>query len=147
MDGTPDRPGLGRVVVGVDGSSSARTAALWAAKEAALRGSGLCLVHATDTDAAARILSPAEIVRVGRAGKEVLDRTAEVVAARHPDLVVVTEVSGGPPAEGLRRAAALSGTIVVGHRGRGGYTGMRVGSVVHGLLHRAGCPVITVPAE
>ncbi|MGW0117939.1 universal stress protein [Streptomyces sp. NPDC003327] len=144
MDGTPDRPGLGRVVVGVDGSSSARTAALWAANEATLRGSGLCLVHATDTDAAARILSPAEIVRIGRAGKEVLDRTAEVVAARHPDLVVVTEVSAAPPEEGLRRAAALSGTIVVGHRGRGGFSSLLLGSVGLGVAAGATTPVVVV---
>ncbi|MFF6772428.1 hypothetical protein ACFY8W_02580 [Streptomyces sp. NPDC012637] len=35
---------------------------------------------------------------------------------------------------------------VVGRRGRGGYAGMRVGSVVHGLPHRARFPVATVPA-
>ncbi|MFJ7068478.1 hypothetical protein [Streptomyces sp. NPDC101115] len=35
----------------------------------------------------------------------------------------------------------------VGRRGRGGYTGTRVGSVVHGPPHRARCPVITVPAR
>ncbi|MFJ3840352.1 universal stress protein [Streptomyces sp. NPDC054904] len=37
------------------------------------------------------------------------------------------------------------GPVIVGRRGRGGYTGIRLGSVVHGLLHRANCPVITIP--
>ncbi|MFF1511221.1 universal stress protein [Streptomyces sp. NPDC058326] len=152
MDGITNRPGPGRVVVGVDGSASAETAALWAANEAALRGSGLCLLHATYTDAASRILSPAEIARIRRAGKEVIDRTAETVAARHPDLVVITEVSGDPPAEGLRRAAALSGTIVVGHRGRGGFASLLLGSVGLAVAANATTPVVVVrgaaePAE
>ncbi|MFF6772926.1 hypothetical protein ACFY8W_05115 [Streptomyces sp. NPDC012637] len=44
------------------------------------------------------------------------------------------------------RHTALARGRGVGRRGRGGYTGTRVGSVVHGLPHRAHCPVITVPA-
>ncbi|MFE2561785.1 universal stress protein [Streptomyces sp. NPDC059352] len=50
MDGTTTRPGPSRVVVGVDGSPSARTVVMWAAAEASLRGSTLFLVHAAETD-------------------------------------------------------------------------------------------------
>ncbi|MFI5763421.1 universal stress protein [Streptomyces sp. NPDC051563] len=35
----------------------------------------------------------------------------------------------------------------MGRRGRGGSTGIRLGSVVHRLLHRAHCPVVTVPGR
>ncbi|MEU8527537.1 MULTISPECIES: universal stress protein [Streptomyces] len=152
MDGTRDRPGLGRVVVGLDGSPSAQAAAMWAANEAVLRGSGLCLVHATDTDAASGLLSPAEEDRRRQAGRELLDRAAEAVAARHPDLVVVTELGTGSPVDVLRRAAALSGTIVVGHRGRGGFSSLLLGSVGLELAAGATTPVVVVrgaaePAE
>ncbi|WP_374935729.1 universal stress protein [Streptomyces sp. SM11] len=47
---TPDPVELGGVVVGVDASAPARTAALWAAEEADRRGRPLHVVHAADTD-------------------------------------------------------------------------------------------------
>ncbi|MGW6868323.1 universal stress protein [Streptomyces sp. NPDC054901] len=47
--------------------------------------------------------------------------------------------------ECLAAAAEYALALIVGRRGRGGYTGIRLGSVVHGLLHRANCPVITIP--
>lgn len=152
MDGTTDRPGLGRVVVGVDGSPSARAAAMWAANEAVLRGSALCLVHTTDTDAASPILTTAQTDRYRRAGQELLARTVAAVKAGHPDLVVLTEIVGGPPADSLRRAAALSGTIVVGHRGRGGFSSLLLGSVGLQAAAAATTPVVVVrgavePAE
>ncbi|MFI0924849.1 universal stress protein [Streptomyces sp. NPDC021012] len=144
MDGTRDGPGPGRVVVGVDGSLSAQAAVMWAAHEAVLRGGTLCLVHATDVEAASRFLAPTEAGRARQAGRELLDRTAETVAARHPDLVVVTELGGGSPVEALRGAAALSGTIVVGHRGRGGFSSLLLGSVGLELAADATTPVVVV---
>lgn len=45
----------------------------------------------------------------------------------------------------LRLVHAIA--VVVGRRGREGFTGMRLGSVPHGLLHRAVCPVVTVPSS
>ena len=105
MDGTTARPGLGRVAVGVDGSPSARTAAMWAAAEAARRGRTHCLVHAADTDIQAPFLSQVEIARSRQAGRELLDRTAEAITARHPELTVVTELTDGGAPQGLRRAA------------------------------------------
>lgn len=144
MDGTTDRPGLGRVVVGVDGSPSARAATMWAAHEAVLRGSGLCLVHATDTDTASPFFTPAQLGPYRRAGQELLDRAAAEVTARHPDLAVVKELGGGSPADSLRRAAALSGTIVVGHRGRGGFSSLLLGSVGLAAAAAATTPVVVV---
>ncbi|MFB7362569.1 universal stress protein [Streptomyces hydrogenans] len=138
----PRRPGS--VVVGVDGSDGALSAALWAAEEARLRGSALVLVHATDTDSLARYVFQAEIDESRANGRELLDRTAETVAARHPDLPVGRELSDRPPAEALRRAAAPCGTIVVGSRGRGGFAPLLLGSVGLRTAATASTPVIVV---
>ncbi|MFE7515297.1 universal stress protein [Streptomyces sp. NPDC057540] len=144
MDGTTARPGPGSVVVGVDGSSSARAAAMWAAREAALRACTLCLVHAADTEPPAPFLSQAEITGSRRAGRELLERTARAVTARHPDLAVIQELTGGTAPDSLRRAAALTGTIVVGHRGVGGFSSLLLGSVGLEVVAAATTPVVVV---
>ncbi|MFF9011658.1 universal stress protein [Streptomyces sp. NPDC014870] len=152
MAASTSRPGLGSVVVGVDGSPSARMAVMWAAEEAALRGSSLCVVHAANTDAPVPFLSQAEIVASRRAGLELLDRTAEEIATRHPELTVLTELDDGAAPDSLRRAAAVTGTIVVGHRGLGGFSSLLLGSVGLGVVAAATTPVVVVrgatePAE
>ncbi|MGW3399862.1 universal stress protein [Streptomyces hydrogenans] len=134
----------GSVVAGVDGSEEAMSAALWAAEEAFLRRSALFLVHATDTDALARYLFQAEIDESRRTGREVLDHAAETVSAHHPEVTVLKELSDRPPSEALRHAAALSGTIVVGHRGRGGFASLLLGSVGLRTAATASRPVIVV---
>ena len=144
MEGTTVRPGLGRVVVGVDGSPPARTALMWAAAEAALRGSTLCLVHATGTDTPAPFLAQVEIARNRQAGRELLDRTAEAITAGHPQLTVVTELTAGGAPDGLRRAAALTGTIVVGHRGLGGFSSLLLGSGGLRVAATATTPLVVV---
>lgn len=75
---------------------------------------------------------------------ELLDRTAETVAARHPELTVVKELSDGSPSDSLRSAASLSGTIVVGHRGRGGFSSLLLGSVGLEVTAGATTPVVVV---
>ncbi|MEU2076322.1 universal stress protein [Streptomyces sp. NPDC013489] len=144
MDGTTARPGLGRVVVGVDGSPSAHTAVLWAAAEATLRGNTLFLVHGAETDRQAPFLSEAEIGRSRQEGRELLDRTADTIAVRHPELPVVKELTDGGAPDGLRRAAAQTGTIVVGHRGLGGFTSLLLGSVGLQVAAGATTPVVVV---
>ncbi|WP_369141941.1 universal stress protein [Streptomyces sp. R44] len=146
MDGTTDRLGPGRVVVGVDGSPTARTAAMWAAREATLRGIGVCLLHATDTAAASFFLSPAERDRARQSGRDVLHRTADALTAEYPALPVVTELSGRPAPDALRDAAAPSGTIVVGHRGLGGFPTLAFGAVALRVTAAATTPVVVVRA-
>ncbi|MFI8320331.1 universal stress protein [Streptomyces sp. NPDC085529] len=82
----------------------------------------------------------------GTIERRLLSETTAGRAEKYPDVRLTHEVPVGSPVETLAEAAERVLAVVVGRRGRGGYTGMRVGSVVHGLLHRAHCPVITIPA-
>ncbi|MFE6458038.1 universal stress protein [Streptomyces cinereoruber] len=129
------------LVVGVDGSASCRAAVAFAVEEASLRGARLRAVWVRPRPVLAR-----EDADEGLAGRRRL--LAESVAGRvgrHPEVEVVEEVVGGHPVEQLALASRSALALVVGRRGRGGYPGMRLGSTVHGLLHHAECPVVTVP--
>ncbi|MFD0373244.1 universal stress protein [Streptomyces sp. NPDC059071] len=141
---SPARPRLGAVVVGVDGSPSARTAALWAAAEAEHRGSPLHLVHAADTDRRAYWTDAETIQAVREAGRDLLISTADAVHERFPGLTVTRELSRQEPVAGLRAAAGGRGTIVVGSRGLGGFSALMLGSVGLGAAARAEVPVIVV---
>ncbi|MFI0467741.1 universal stress protein [Saccharopolyspora sp. 5N102] len=52
----------------------------------------------------------------------------------------------GHPVAELAAAAEDARLLVVGHRGRGGFTGLLLGSVAAGVLHHASCPVAVVRA-
>ncbi|MFF8381623.1 universal stress protein [Streptomyces sp. NPDC015661] len=143
----PARPELGDVVVGVDGSPSARTATLWAAAEAHRRGRALRLVHAADTDRRAYWSDADSIQAVREAGRDLLIDTESAVHERFADLTVTRQVSRREPVAGLQEAAGDSGTIVVGTRGLGGFSALLLGSVGLGVAARAGVPVIVVRGE
>ncbi|MFI1809476.1 universal stress protein [Streptomyces sp. NPDC020422] len=136
---TPMHPPL--VVVGVDGSTDCRAAVAFAVAEASLREARLL----------ATWVWPRPLLSHGDAAQGLAERRrllAESVAghaARYPDVHVEQTVVRGHPVEELARASREALAVVVGRRGRGGYSGMRLGSTVHGLLHHADCPVITVP--
>ncbi|MCQ6554641.1 universal stress protein [Streptomyces sp. C10-9-1] len=129
------------LVVGVDGSATSRAAVEFAFEEADLRGCLVRAVAAWQPPAFSRepgdTLFPAE--------RRLLAEATSGLSERYPDVPVHHDVQIGSPVEVLARAGEHALAVVVGRRGRGGYSGMRVGSVVRGLLHRATCPVITVP--
>lgn len=143
----PARPELGNVVVGVDGSPSARTAVLWAATEAHRRGRTLHLVHAADSDRRALFANAETIQAVREAGRNLLIETESTVHERFPDLAVTKELSRQEPVAGLRAAAGHRGTIVVGNRGLGGFSTLMLGSVGLGVAARAETPVIVVRGD
>ncbi|MEU4732920.1 universal stress protein [Streptomyces sp. NPDC023588] len=144
MEGTVSGSGLGSVIVGVDGSQSARQAALWAAAEAVRRERPLHIVYAADTDGRALYLSAPTVERIHRAGRALLDDTAAALAQRHPDLSVTTELSRGAPVASLHRCAGRRGTIVVGNRGLGGFNSLMLGSVGLKTVMGAQTPVVVV---
>ncbi|MFD0033090.1 universal stress protein [Streptomyces sp. NPDC055059] len=144
MEGTIRDPDTSSVVVGVDGSQSARDAAQWASAEAARRGRPLHLVHAVDTNGRAFHLSAASVEQVRRAGSELLEETAAAITAEHPELHLTTEFSRRDPVTALHRAAGLHSTIVVGNRGLGGFNSLMLGSVSLRTAAGARTPLIVV---
>ncbi|XUM03040.1 universal stress protein [Streptomyces venezuelae ATCC 10712] len=129
------------LVVGVDGSASSRAAVAFAAEEADLRGARLRTIWVRPHPAPTHETEARDLAACRR-------QLAGSVAGpreRHPGVEVTEEVMSGHPVERLALAARSGLALVVGRRGSGGYTGMRIGSTVHGLLHHAECPVITVP--
>ncbi|MGW0117920.1 universal stress protein [Streptomyces sp. NPDC003327] len=144
---TPARPELGDVVVGVDGSASARTAAFWAAAEADRRGRPLCLVHAAGTDGRAYWTDAETLQAVREAGRDLLTETAHAVRERYPELAVTKVLSRRDPVSGIQETAGERGTIVVGNRGLGGFSALLLGSVGLGVAARADVSVIVVRGE
>ncbi|MFF8598014.1 universal stress protein [Streptomyces sp. NPDC015232] len=139
----PEHPSVHRplIVVGVDGSRDCRAAVSFAFAEASLRGARLKAVWAWPRP----VLSHHDEGDGPAERRRLLAASLAGRAERYPDVDVEQVVVRGHPVEELTRASVDALAVVVGRRGRGGYSGMRLGSTVHGLLHRAECPVITVP--
>jgi len=138
-----------RIVVGVDGSEGSLHALRWAAAEARQHAATLDAVvswqyPALTTMPAFGVLPPAEEMNEeARQGlQEVLD--AEGLGAGS-DLVARAVVVQGPPGAALIDAAAGADLLVVGTRGRGGFTGLLLGSVSQQCVTHAPCPVVVVP--
>lgn len=152
--GAGDPAREGPVVAGVDGSGAGDAAIEFAFAEAAMRGTGIVAVHAWSPwkvevpppqDPAAPYASGAGDLA---ANEERL--LAEALAGRqerYPDVSVDRRVLRGGPREALIEASREAGLVVVGARGRGGFTGMLLGSVSQALLHHADCPVAVVRSE
>jgi nucleotide-binding universal stress UspA family protein len=130
------------LVVGVDGSESSRAAVAFAVEEASLREARLRAVWVWPRP----VLTHDDTEEGLAERRRLLAESVAGLAERYPDVDIAEEVCRGHPVEQLALAAQSSLALVVGRTGRGGYTGMCLGSTVHGLLHHADCPVITVPS-
>ncbi|MFJ9856485.1 universal stress protein [Streptomyces albogriseolus] len=129
-------------VVGVDGSPHAAAAVDVAFEEAALRGAHLRALYVWHPPLLGVLDEDAAVQECRR----VLSETVAGRTAAYPDVELHHEVVRGHPVQVLAEASEHALGLVVGTRGRGGFTGMLLGSVSQGVLHHAGCPVITVPA-
>ncbi|MFH9347948.1 universal stress protein [Kitasatospora sp. NPDC017646] len=131
------------VVLGVDGSPSSEAAIDFAFDLAAERRAALRVLRVWHRPPVGGLDDHATVQALRRL-------LFECTAGRHdryPDVTVTHELVHGHAVEELGIASEHALAVVVGRRGSGGFTGMRLGSVPHGLLHRANCPVITVPAS
>ena len=126
----------GPVAVGADGSAAARAAIGFACEEAVLRAVPLLAVCAlADT--------PGGLGGTGRMEEAVTHDIARW-EKEHPEVAIRRQVSPGQPRTALLTAARDAQLLVVGSRGRGGVTGMRLGSVSQAMLHHSSCPVAVV---
>ena len=139
----------GAVVVGVDGSDRALEAVRWATTEARRRGAPLRLVAAV----AWTSFTPIGVAPLGqeyqrqalmKAGEDFLRTAASAARELAPDLEIVQRLRGGNPDVVLTEEVAGAALLVVGHRGRGGFTGLLLGSVGIAVAAHATCPVVVV---
>jgi len=136
----------GPVVVGVDGSPNSDRAVAFAAQEAVLRKTDLRAVHAwTGPGDILPLLYDPKLV--AEEESRVLFEATAGLAERHPDLIVGHRVVRGRAARTMIAQSHGAQVVVVGARGRGGFTGLLLGSVSQALLHHADCPVAVVRPE
>jgi nucleotide-binding universal stress UspA family protein len=124
------------VVVGVDGSAGSALAVAHAATEADQRGRPLLVVSAGN---------PPDEGKVREADRHVEEGVTSARQA-YPELPVTGRFwPSDDPATGLIEASEQAALVVVGSRGRGGFTGLLLGSVSQALVHHAHCPVLVIP--
>jgi nucleotide-binding universal stress UspA family protein len=137
----------GPVVVGVDGPASV-DAVEFAFREAAAREAELIALHAWHGQVPARTEEELPLIYhisdVKATLARDLARSLEQVRARYPAVPVREEVRYGRVSRTVVDASYDAQLMVVGARGRGGFTGMLLGSVSQALLHHADCPVAVV---
>jgi nucleotide-binding universal stress UspA family protein len=144
-EGTDPRIGSGRIVVGVDGSPHSAEALRWAVGQARLTGQQVDAVITWRVPVSwgegAAILVTLDWE--GDATRRLENTIAEVVGPADTDRVSQRVVMGHPT-QVLLDATADADLVVVGSRGRGGFTGMLLGSVSHSVVSQAACPVVVV---
>ena len=143
--------GRGRVVVGLDGSSSSMVALRFALEEAARPGRELVALYALelpmpidDTTLDPEIDAAAQESWKGTARVRILAWVDEARRANTENVPVNVEVVTGRAVDALlsRTDAAV---IVVGSRGRSRITGLLLGSVSQSVLQNSRVPVVVVP--
>lgn len=71
----------------------------------------------------------------------------EPIRAQYPHLDINLKVVPGSAVDALTHASATNDVVVVGSRGRGGFTGLILGSTSQSLIQHAQCPIYVVPRK
>jgi nucleotide-binding universal stress UspA family protein len=135
------------VVVGYDQSPSGDLALAQAGREAAWRDASVTVVNAFHWVAVGR---PGAYVPMGveTSLKDAADSIAatgvERLRQHYPGMTVDSAVIAGPSADAIAEAARDADVLVLGNRGRGGFTGLLLGSVSMRTLTQASCPTMVV---
>lgn len=140
----------GPVVVGADGSAGSAAAVDFAIEEASRRRTELVAVHAWD---AFESLGQDDVLpaytQPGALQDEehrILSESLAGSSQRYPDVPIRQELAHRHPAAALIERSQTAQLLVTGARGRGGFTGLFLGSVSQTVMHHADCPVAIVRA-
>ncbi|MDA3644721.1 universal stress protein [Saccharopolyspora indica] len=139
----------GGVAVGVDSSASSVRALVAAAEEARRRNTVLHVVRAWSLRTAPRPADcPPNVMpsmeEFQRSVEEDTDRIVKAKLGEHGDLQVEFHIVHSPSPQALLSASKGADLLVVGHRGRGGFAGLMLGSVAEQCVRHAACPVLVV---
>jgi nucleotide-binding universal stress UspA family protein len=138
------------VVVGIDGSPVSSAALAYAYECASIHGSPLVAVHAWAVGSVDPTIAPLVDTEAMRQDAERL--VAESLAGwreKYPDVEVRRVIVPDRPGHALLEESKRARLLVLGARGRGGISGLLLGSTSQALIHRAACPVAVVrpPAD
>ncbi|MEU0387871.1 universal stress protein [Streptomyces chartreusis] len=148
----PSAEAAGReIVVGQQGDAEDSADALrFAFETAAARGATVRVVRAW-TLPPVFAYSPGSLKLLDEAGglepyeKKALAAAVRPWRERFPDVPVEEHVEMGSAGQVLLSVAGTAQLMVVGRRAHRTAVGARIGSVAHGVLHHADCPVAVVP--
>jgi nucleotide-binding universal stress UspA family protein len=149
-----DARASGRIVVGIDGSSSSRRALRWALEEARLRHAAVDVVHAWQPPYVVFspdvVPSPFPGVPIGtevieKHAQALLDRVIDGEDLRSQPAPVERILVCGTAARAVLDTALGADLVVLGTRGLGGFPGLLLGSVTHHVAHHVRCPLVVLP--
>ena len=139
-----------KTVVGVDDSGGARAALAWAAHHAAATGGRLRVVHAYELPVAWIDVYAPELPqwrqRAQRVAEEMTEEVVSEVLEPGNREGIEVKVVEGSPVDVLHDESRDAAVVVVGSRGRGGFSGLLLGSVSQRVAQHAACPVVIVPS-
>lgn len=134
------------VIVGIDGSPDSVRALRWAAEQARSLQAPLQALTTFEVPpifGASAMAGWEDPARLEEAARTML---ADIVREAVGDEVEVEErVVRGHPAQVLVEESPDAQLLVLGSRGRGGFTGMLLGSVSQHTVTHARCPVVVIP--
>ncbi|QWF78000.1 universal stress protein [Amycolatopsis sp. CA-230715] len=141
----------GSVVVGVDGSPTSESALAHAFEAASFAHAPLVALHTWHDGDSAGLFSEARMYfewePVEKAERRLLAERLAGWAEKYPDVRVDRVVVQDKPRHNLLDWSKRARLVVVGSRGRGGFSGLLLGSTSQAVLHHAHCPVMIVPAN
>lgn len=145
MSTIPKRPG---VVVGVDGSSSARSALRWAARDAAIREVPLTVVSALPPLVGSRMPAPVPMGVIDwerESAQRILDDAVRLAKSHTNGALDISAVMhSGAAVPALVDLSDGADLVVVGRSGTNAVLRAVLGSVSSGVLHYAHSPVAVV---
>lgn len=133
-----------RIVVGVDGSSSSQQALAWAVRQAGLTGAVVDAVIAWQYPVSYGWDISADDIPFGEAASQTLEKAIAAAGHLGERAEIRPHVLEQNPAQALLDVSEGADLLVVGSRGRGGFTSALLGSVSLHCVHHATCPVVVM---
>ncbi|WP_148058882.1 universal stress protein [Bogoriella caseilytica] len=133
-----------QILVATDGSVSSTAAVEWAAMRALAVGAELRILCVLEAYAPGLQVPPDYLERDREEGERILKKAAQAASAVAPEISVSVDRRTGPVAETILAEIGEASEVVLGSRGRGGFTSLVIGSVSLKVAGHTDKPVVVV---